>query len=204
MYIYRVQNLKYTIAFIFVVFFFSPKLKAMDQDLILKTLPAIAEALSKKEGEVSKENKIKKIKHPTLINQSEINKCTQYTCIQLGSFGCDTILELNQVKSICKKHESVDCVKYSCERLGSFGCDSFYKIEQVIHSCKGVKETSCLDYTCKLLGSFACKTSAEVSQVASLCQGIETSCLRSQCKQQGSFSCDSFGEISYIAKVCKK
>ena len=153
----------------------------IDPDTLLKTIPAVAKALSKGDPKIEQNKKNKKLKHPKLIDNLEKNECVSFACAMLGSFGCDSEQELTQVKKICTKHKATDCLKYICDELGSFGCDSFLEMEYVATSCKGVQDITCMKYTCDQLGSFSCDSVVELSAAANACKGVDTECIKSTC-----------------------
>ena len=100
--------------------------QVIDQATVLKTIPAIAEALAKKAGVTEEKEEAKKIKHPKLVNKYKTNDCVKVVCEKLGSFGCDTEGELEQVKQSCHDFKAMGCLNFTCNKLGSFGCCLLY------------------------------------------------------------------------------
>ncbi len=176
----------------------------INAETVIKTLPAIANALTKGESKDKKTKEVKKIKHPRLIDKYKINDCVKYTCEKLGTFGCDSEGELERVKKMCFEVKDLGCIRFICDKLGAFGCDSIFSLEGIINSCRDVKEASCMKFACNQLGSFDCDSNYELAEVAFACKGADTSCLVKSCEARGSFACDSVGEIKFEADECKR
>lgn len=128
--------------------------------------------------------------------------CLETVCEKLGSFGCDTSGEVNDVATLCRG-VSASCVSNVCEKLGSFGCDTINEARDVADICRDVFNGDCMREVCGRLGSFGCDTMSEVRQVGGICRGrVDVDCIRSVCDRLGSFGCDTMSELEEVGRTC--
>lgn len=97
--------------------------------------------------------------------------CMEVGCEKLGSFGCDSLNEIQELGRGCRGNYNGVCLQKLCSYLGSFGCDSMSEIVTVAASCVGNTNGTCIDFVCARLGSFGCDSIAEITEVAKTCRG---------------------------------
>ncbi len=130
--------------------------------------------------------------------------CMDSVCKKLGTFGCDSMSEIEQVGQLCRGNHNGDCLDSVCTRLGTFGCDSISELQQVASVCRGVWGNNCMDFACTQLGTFGCDSISEIERVGGLCRGVsDARCVEDVCKRLGTFGCDSIGELEKVAESCK-
>ena len=163
---------------------------------------------------VNKYNILKYLKQKTTLENLKINNhpdchpgegqnsCIDAACEKLGSWGCDTQSEINEVAQACKGVDG-SCIQATCTRLGSWGCDTMSEINEVTISCHNVFDGRCVDVVCDHLGSWGCDTMSEINEVGGICKGrVDSDCIQNVCKRLGSWGCDTMSELRQVAQTC--
>lgn len=99
------------------------------------------------------------------------SQCEHFSCSRLGSFGCDSAYEIEQVRRSCRGIYNTRCMSYLCQKAGAFSCDSLMDLDQVTSACRGLMDEGCIRYTCDQLGPFDCDSVAELRRIADSCAG---------------------------------
>lgn len=97
--------------------------------------------------------------------------CIELICDKLGTFGCDTTSEIQEVGRACRGNPDGTCVDAVCTKLGTFGCDTMSEVRDVARACVGNFDIGCFESVCRRLGTFGCDTQAEVDEVLRSCSG---------------------------------
>ncbi len=97
--------------------------------------------------------------------------CIELICDKLGTFGCDTAGEIQEVGRACRGNPDGTCVDAVCTKLGTFGCDTMGEVREVARACVGNFDVGCFESVCRRLGTFGCDTQTEVDEVLRSCAG---------------------------------
>lgn len=98
--------------------------------------------------------------------------CIDLVCEKLGTFGCDSVSEIQEVGRMCRGNPDGRCIDTVCNKLGTFGCDSHVEIGEVARACVGNVDVGCFESVCRRLGSFGCDSQSEVAEVLRTCAGF--------------------------------
>ncbi len=97
--------------------------------------------------------------------------CLDFICSKLGTFGCDTLSEIQEIGLVCRGNPDGMCIDVVCTKLGTFGCDTLSEIRDVTRACVGNFDTGCFESVCRRLGTFGCDTHSEIEVVLRTCAG---------------------------------
>lgn len=128
--------------------------------------------------------------------------CVDVVCEKLGTYGCDTLKEIQEVGNICRGVRKPSCITSLCSKMSAYSCDSLKELERVASSCRGRVSRKCVDLVCDKLETYGCDTITELERVGSLCKNARARCIERVCSRLGTYGCDSFEELEAVADSC--